>query len=68
MADGSEGASLGTVFDILFFTGFGIYFIGGMAVRKFMRGAEGQEIIPHYEFWADLPLLIRVMLMQLLID
>jgi hypothetical protein len=24
-----------------------------------VRGAEGKELIPNYEFWKDLPLLIK---------
>ena len=55
-----DGLSGGSVFCLLFFTGLALYFGGGMALRKFMRGADGQEMIPHYEFWADLPYLIKV--------
>jgi cation-dependent mannose-6-phosphate receptor len=53
------GYSGGTVFCILFFTACLLYFGGGIIVRKFLRGAEGQEMVPHYEFWSDLPNLIR---------
>ena len=28
---------------------------------KFLRGAEGKELIPNYNFWVDLPFLIKVM-------
>lgn len=58
--DEDDGLSIGTIFDLFFFIGGFIYFIGGMLVRKYFRGAEGKEMIPHYEFWSDLPLLIRV--------
>lgn len=57
----------GTTFDIVFFTLIGIYFVGGMVIRKFLRGAEGYEMIPHNEFWADLPFLIRVSTNQVII-
>jgi hypothetical protein len=55
-----SGLSLGSVFDILFFSAGSIYLFGGILIRKFMRGAEGKELIPHYEFWSEIPILIRV--------
>ena len=55
-----DGLSGGSVFCLLFFSGLALYFGGGMAIRKFVRGAEGQEMIPHYDFWVDLPNLIKV--------
>jgi len=48
----------GTIFCVLFFVSCLIYFVGGVVLRKFMRGAEGLEIFPHYEFWTGLPSLI----------
>jgi cation-dependent mannose-6-phosphate receptor len=54
-----EGMSGGSVFTLLFFTALAIYFGGGILLRRFMRGAEGVEQIPHYAFWADLPNLIK---------
>jgi hypothetical protein len=55
-----EGYSGGSTFCLLFFFTMLVYFGGGIVVRKFIRGAEGPEIIPHYDFWNDLPNLIRV--------
>ena len=37
-----------------------IYVVGGILVMRFVRGARGVEMIPHYTFWSDFPLLIRV--------
>jgi len=55
-----EGMSSGSVFCVIFFSACLVYFGGGILVRKFMRGAEGYEMIPHFEFWNGLPSLIRV--------
>jgi len=54
-----EGMSGGTAFCLFFFIVCCVYFGGGILVRKFARGAEGNEMLPHYEFWSDLPNLIR---------
>lgn len=57
-----EGMSGGTAFCLFFFFICFVYFGGGIIVRKFLRGAEGPEIIPHYEFWNDIPNLVKVLL------
>lgn len=54
-----EGLSTGSVLIILLFVFSCIYFLGGMLYLKFVRGASGYEMIPHYEFWLDFPLLVR---------
>ena len=36
------------------------YFIVGVIVMKFYKGATGKELVPNYEFWSDLPFLIKV--------
>lgn len=56
-----DGMSGGTAFCLLFSFVCLVYFGGGMAIRKFLRGAEGVEMIPHYEFWREVPDLIRVL-------
>lgn len=36
-----------------------IYFIGGYLFKYIMQGSRGFEAFPHYEFWTDLPALVR---------
>jgi len=50
--------SPGTTFLIFFFFTCICYFGGGVLLRKLLRGAEGFEVIPHYDFWKDLPALV----------
>jgi hypothetical protein len=37
------------------------YFVGGFLFCRFARHKEGKEAIPNYEFWTDLPALIKVL-------
>ena len=38
-----------------------VYLICGILIKKFKMGAEGlTEMVPNYEFWADIPSLIKV--------
>jgi hypothetical protein len=37
-----------------------LYFVGGAVALRLLRGAEGREMIPNYDFWVDLPNLVRV--------
>ena len=39
---------------------FLVYFVSGILVMKYYRGAVGKELIPHHNFWIDLPFLIKV--------
>ncbi|KAH3818849.1 hypothetical protein DPMN_120576 [Dreissena polymorpha] len=32
-----------------------IYIIGGVSFMKFVRRAEGKELLPNYGFWSNLP-------------
>ena len=41
--------------------GLATYFIAGILVMKFVKGATGKELIPNYAFWSDLPHLIKVL-------
>lgn len=37
-----------------------LYLFLGIVHSSLTRGAHGWELIPHYEFWSDFPLLVRV--------
>lgn len=54
-----HGLSAGSILLIIFFVGAFVYLFGGILFSSVMKGASGFESIPHYEFWLDLPLLIR---------
>ncbi|CAG2055242.1 unnamed protein product [Timema podura] len=54
-----SGLSTGSLLVILFITFSSIYFFGGVLALKLLRGAEGKEMIPNYDFWADVPYLCR---------
>ena len=43
-----------------FFVALVVYFIAGILVMKFHKGATGKELIPNYAFWSELPLLVKV--------
>lgn len=43
-----------------FFVLLALYIVGGIVFLYYVRGARGKEVIPNYEFWMELPLLIRV--------
>ncbi|XP_044253382.1 uncharacterized protein LOC123004269 [Tribolium madens] len=53
------GLSTGSVLLLICFISFGIYFIGGMLILYFMRGARGLETIPNIDFWRSLPGLVK---------
>lgn len=53
------GLSTGSVLVIIFFLFATLYFVGGAVALKLLRGAEGREMIPNYDFWVDLPNLVR---------
>ena len=42
-----------------------VYFIAGVVFMKFVKKAEGKEVIPNVSFWAALPVLIKVSLSTL---
>ncbi|KAL1467088.1 hypothetical protein MTO96_005945 [Rhipicephalus appendiculatus] len=56
-ATSSGGLSTGSVLLILFFVALLIYFVGGVLVNR-NNGAQGVEMIPHLQFWKELPSLI----------
>lgn len=51
--------STGSVLVILFMIFVALYLILGIVHSSLTRGAHGWELIPHYEFWSDFPLLVR---------
>ncbi|XP_053670050.1 uncharacterized protein LOC128720406 [Anopheles nili] len=51
--------STGTVLVIMFFVGLLSYFAIGITVNAFYLGARGMEMVPHLDFWRDLPNLVR---------
>ncbi|KAG8227852.1 hypothetical protein J437_LFUL006475 [Ladona fulva] len=57
--DDEELLSTGSVLVIIFFVFAFLYFFGGALANKLLRGAEGREMIPNYQFWVDLPYLCR---------
>ncbi|XP_037566244.1 uncharacterized protein LOC119446009 [Dermacentor silvarum] len=56
-ATSSGGLSTGSILLILFFVGLLIYIVGGILVNR-NNGAQGVEMIPHLQFWKELPSLI----------
>ncbi|XP_071102239.1 uncharacterized protein [Haliotis cracherodii] len=54
-----SGISVGTVLDIILLVCTVLYVCVGIGFQKYVRKAEGREILPHYSFWVDLPRLIR---------
>lgn len=56
-ATSSGGLSTGSILLILFFVALLIYFVGGVLVNR-NNGAQGVEMIPHLQFWKELPSLI----------
>ncbi|CAO3586882.1 unnamed protein product [Absidia cylindrospora] len=59
--DGNTGASSSTLtlFKVLLVM-VGIYFIGGALYNFKQYNARGLDLIPHRDFWLDLPYIIRV--------
>eukprot|EP01064_Diplonema_japonicum_P025384 TRINITY_DN3678_c0_g2_i1.p1 TRINITY_DN3678_c0_g2~~TRINITY_DN3678_c0_g2_i1.p1 ORF type:complete len:189 (+),score=37.86 TRINITY_DN3678_c0_g2_i1:54-620(+) len=55
----SDGISGGAIFLIIFFVGFAVYMAAGMAYMFKVKGESGVNIIPHVEFWKDLPNLMK---------
>uniref|UniRef100_A0A182Q7A0 Mannose-6-phosphate receptor domain-containing protein n=1 Tax=Anopheles farauti TaxID=69004 RepID=A0A182Q7A0_9DIPT len=51
--------STGTVLLIMLFVGMLSYFVIGATVNAFYIGARGMEVIPHLDFWRNLPGLVR---------
>lgn len=43
-----------------FFSLLVVYLVGGIIFSKVYRQRSGKEIIPNYEFWTDVPSLVKV--------
>ncbi|XP_069111001.1 cation-dependent mannose-6-phosphate receptor-like [Argopecten irradians] len=54
-----SGLSPGSVMLIIFFVLLLVYIIGGILFMRYVRKAQGVEMIPNREMWAELPLLIK---------
>ncbi|KAI9319308.1 autophagy-related protein 27 [Dichotomocladium elegans] len=54
-----KGMSGISVFFTLVFVLLGIYFVGGAIYNFKMYNARGLDLIPHRDFWLDLPYLIK---------
>ncbi|XP_060076813.1 uncharacterized protein LOC132556417 [Ylistrum balloti] len=55
----NTGLSVGSVLLIIFFMLLLVYIIGGILFMRYVRKAQGVEMIPNRELWAELPLLIK---------
>lgn len=55
----NSGLSTGSVLVILFVVFATLYFVGGAVALRLLRGAAGREMIPNYDFWVDLPNLVK---------
>ncbi|XP_013394166.1 uncharacterized protein LOC106161693 [Lingula anatina] len=51
--------STGSILLIVFFTTVTSYFVVGVLYNKTVYAASGTALIPHYQFWSDLPGLIK---------
>ncbi|CAL1534096.1 unnamed protein product [Lymnaea stagnalis] len=51
--------SVGSVLVIVFFVLLIVYLIAGIIFQKFVRKAEGKEILPNFSFWSGFPSLVR---------
>ncbi|XP_068084157.1 uncharacterized protein [Anabrus simplex] len=57
--DETSHLSTGSVLVIMFIVFSSLYFVGGALALKLLRGAEGREMIPNYDFWVSLPGLVK---------
>eukprot|EP01059_Diplonema_ambulator_P035785 TRINITY_DN858_c0_g1_i3.p1 TRINITY_DN858_c0_g1~~TRINITY_DN858_c0_g1_i3.p1 ORF type:complete len:198 (+),score=57.38 TRINITY_DN858_c0_g1_i3:43-594(+) len=55
----SGGMSGGAIFLIILFVGFAVYLAGGIVYMAKVKGESGINMIPHIEFWKDLPNLMK---------
>ncbi|XP_062514442.1 uncharacterized protein LOC134190045 [Corticium candelabrum] len=55
----SVSVSPGTIMCIIFIIVLTVYFVGGVLLMKFYKGAEGRELVPNYHLWAAIPGLIK---------
>ena len=53
------GGSGGVIFIIIVLAGSSVYFAGGFIFNWKVKHLEGRERIPHVDFWAGLPGLVK---------
>jgi len=58
-SDSSGGLSGGWIFIIFLVILTFVYCVGGIAFMHFQRGATGLEMLPHMNFWREVPGLIK---------
>ncbi|XP_028418479.1 uncharacterized protein LOC114543748 isoform X2 [Dendronephthya gigantea] len=58
-ANDDDSLSIGTVILIIVFCLTALYIGIGVPYMKFVRGARGREIIPHYSYWSEIPSLAK---------
>jgi len=56
---GTSAISGGSIFLIIFFSAFALYFLIGIAVMAGVKGQRGKEMVPNVEFWISVPGLIQ---------
>jgi len=56
---GNSAISGGSIFLIIFFSAFALYFLVGIAVMAGVKGQRGKEMVPNIEFWVMVPGLIQ---------
>ena len=56
---GGGSLSPGSIMLIIFFVLITVYLVVGVLFNKFYRGTTGKELIPHVDFWTELPGLAR---------
>ena len=49
----------GCAFLIIFFVGGALYVAGTVAFYYIRQGKRGSELVPHKEFWTDIPFLVK---------
>lgn len=55
----SNGLSFGSILCIIFSCLLFVYLVAGVLYMKFIRKAEGKEVIPNYSMWVQVPGLVK---------
>ncbi|XP_071812370.1 uncharacterized protein [Apostichopus japonicus] len=55
----TDGLSFGSIICITFACIFVTYLVAGVLFMKYVRKAEGREVIPNYSLWAEVPGLVK---------
>ena len=54
-----SSGSGGSIFLIIFFVGFFVYFVAGIIYKKKRYDAQGVDMVPNIDFWKELPFLVK---------